>query len=110
MFRPSRTFILLLTLSILVPGALTSAQPGMDSPWVDSIILRGLELVYVDSTFEAVDEFKKLIGNFPDDPIGYFYVSASLQTMMDDFRNYSYAEEFDRYMDTAIKKAEKKKF
>jgi tetratricopeptide (TPR) repeat protein len=109
MFRPSRTLALLFTLSVLLPGALASAQPTMDSPWVDSIILRGLELVYVDSTFEAVDQFKKLIGNFPDDPIGYFYVSATLQTMMDDYRNYSYAEEFNRYMDTAIEKAEKKK-
>jgi tetratricopeptide (TPR) repeat protein len=101
--------MLFLMLSILIPCVVASAQLSMDSPVVDSIILRGLELVYVDSTFEALDEFKKLIGNFPDDPIGYFYVSASLQTMMDDFRNYTYAEEFDRYMDMAIKKAEKKK-
>ena len=109
MFRHTKTLRLVSILFTLMPGALTFAQPSLDSPWVDSIILRGLELVYVDSTFEAVDEFKKLIGNFPDDPIGYFYVSASLQTMMDDFRNYSYAEEFDRYMNTAIEKAEKKK-
>ncbi|MGB7062509.1 MAG: tetratricopeptide repeat protein [Candidatus Zixiibacteriota bacterium] len=109
MFRHSRTFLLLSILSVPVLCATAFGQPGMDSPEVDSIILRGVELVHADSALEAVEEFKKLIGNFPDDPIGYFYVSASLQMLMDDFRNYTYAEEFDRYMDMAIKKAEKKK-
>jgi tetratricopeptide (TPR) repeat protein len=81
----------------------------VDSPEVDSIILRGVGLVHADSALEAVEELKKLIELFPEDPIGYFYISASLQTMMDDFRNYSYEDEFNRYMDMAIKKAERKK-
>lgn len=109
MFRHARTLILLSTLSVLILCGVASAQPSMDSPEVDSIILRGVELVHADSALEAVEEFKKVIEIFPDDPIGYFYVSASLQMLMDDFRNYTYAEEFDRYMDLAIKKAERKK-
>ncbi|MGB2769132.1 MAG: tetratricopeptide repeat protein [Candidatus Zixiibacteriota bacterium] len=109
MSQHARIFTLVSIFCCLVPGAYSLAQPGMDSPEVDSIILRGVELVHADSALEAVGEFKKLIGSFPDDPIGYFYVSASLQVLMDDFRNYTYAEEFDRYMDMAIKKAEKKK-
>jgi tetratricopeptide (TPR) repeat protein len=68
-----------------------------------------MELVHADSTHEAVEQFKKLIELFPDDPIGYFYVSATLQTMMDDFRNYSYMDEFNNYMNKAIKTAEEKK-
>lgn len=109
MFRHSRTFLLLSILSVLVLCATAFGQPGMDSPEVDSIILRGVKLVHADSALEAVEEFKKLIDIFPEDPIGYFYVSASLQMLMDDFRNYSYTDEFDKYMNQAIKKAEAKK-
>jgi len=85
------------------------AQLGMDSPQVDTIIFRSLELIYADSTLQAVEQLKKLIEMFPEDPIGYFYISAALQTMMDDFRNYSYKDEFDKYMNLAIKKGEAKK-
>jgi tetratricopeptide (TPR) repeat protein len=85
------------------------AQLGMDSPQVDTIIFRALELIYADSTLQAVEQLKKLIDLFPEDPIGYFYISAALQTMMDDFRNYSYKDEFNKYMELAIKKGEAKK-
>ncbi len=106
--RTMVTFVAILSLSLLVPGAQAGAEVSMDSPLVDSIILRGMELVHADSTLEAVEEFKKLIDVFPEDPIGYFYVSATLQTMMDDFRNYSYRDEFNKYMDKAIETAEEK--
>ncbi len=109
MFRHSRIFLLLSILSVPVLCATAFGQPGMDSPKVDSIILRGVELVHADSALEAVEEFKKLIDIFPEDPIGYFYVSASLQTMMDDFRNYSYMDQFNKYMNLAIKTGEGKK-
>jgi tetratricopeptide (TPR) repeat protein len=107
MFKHSKILILLFTLSMLFPGALASAQPGMDSPQVDSIIMRAMDLVYADRNSEGVEEFKKLIDLFPDNPIGYFYVSASLQTVMDDYRNYSNSDELYRYMDLAIEKGEK---
>lgn len=102
-------FSLIAALSLFSFAGPAFAGLSMDSPQVDSIIFRALELVYADSTFEAVDQFKKLIDLFPEDPIGYFYVSATLQTMMDDFRNYSYKDEFNNYMDLAIKKGEAKK-
>lgn len=107
MFQRSRTLILLITLTTLSPAALASAQPGIDSPEVDSIIMRGMDLVYADRNSEGVEEFKKLIDLFPENPIGYFYVSASLQTVMDDYRNYSNSEELLRYMDLAIEKGER---
>jgi tetratricopeptide (TPR) repeat protein len=76
---------------------------------VEQIILQGMEYVHQEETFKAVDEFKKLIELFPDHPMGYFYVSASLQTMMDDYRNYSYSDEFNKYMDLTIEKGEARK-
>lgn len=108
MFRRLTTVIIGAILSLFILSAQSLPEVSMDSPEVDSVILRGLELVHADSTLEAVEEFKKLIELFPDDPIGYFYVSATLQTMMDDFRNYSYLDEFNNYMDKAIEAAEKK--
>ena len=81
----------------------------MNSPEVEQIIFRGLKLVYEDSTFVAVDEFKKLIALLPDDPIGYFYVAGTLQNMMDDYRNYSYQNEFNQYLNQAIKTGEERK-
>jgi hypothetical protein len=101
-------FILFLSL-LLFFGQALGGELSMDSPEVEQIIFRGVKLVHEDSTFAAVAEFKKLIELFPHDPIGYFYVSASLQTMMDDYRNYSYLDEFNRFMNQAIKTGEERK-
>jgi tetratricopeptide (TPR) repeat protein len=102
-------FFLVLAMSLICFAGTARTELSMDSPLVDSIILRGMHLVHRDSATEAVEEFKKLIEICPNDPIGYFYVSATLQTMMDDYRNYSQQEEFNKYMDLAIKTAEEKK-
>jgi len=106
--RGLKTAVLFILLLLAFSGSLWS-ELSMDSPEVERIILKGLKLVHDDKTTEAVEEFKKLIKLFPDDPIGYFYVAASLQTMMDDYRNYSYLDEFNKYMNLAIKTAEEKK-
>jgi tetratricopeptide (TPR) repeat protein len=105
-----RPYILCLVLlaGLICSASAATAELTMESPQVDSIIQRGLDLVHTDSTDQAVDEFKKLIDIFPDDPIGYFYVAASIQYMMDNYRNYSYQDEFNKYMDLAIKTAEAK--
>jgi len=100
-------FVSILSLLTLSPQAV--GKVSMDSPEVDQIILRGMDLVHADQTLEAVEEFKKLIQLFPEDPIGYFYVSATLQTMMDDYRNYSHMDEFNKYMNLAIKTGERRK-
>ncbi len=100
---------LITTLCMFCLAGVSWADLTMESPQVDSIIMRGLDLVHADSTDQAVDEFKKLIDIFPNDPIGYFYVAASIQTMMDDYRNYSYQDEFNKYMDLSIKMAEAKR-
>ncbi len=109
--RLSSIIFSLLLLIVLLPLVSVPGELSMDSPEVNSIILTGLRLVYTDSTLQAVDEFKKLINIFPDDPIGYFYVAATLQNVMDDYRNDSYTDEFNQYLNLAIKtaKARKKK-
>lgn len=109
MFKHKKNILIFCILSFLLLWSQALGEVSMDSPEVDQIILKGLECVHQDETFKAVDEFKKLIDLFPDDPIGYFYISATLQTMMDDFRNYSYIDEFSKYMDLAIEKGEERK-
>ena len=109
MFDSKKIILITSILSFLLFGAQALCEVSTDSKEVEEIILQGLDYVHQDETFKAVDEFKKLIELFPDDPIGYFYVSATLQTMMDDFRNYSYLDEFNKYMDLAIEKGEERK-
>ena len=104
--RFSSVIFFLLFAIVLFPAVFVHAELNMDSPEVNSIILTGLRLVYADSALQAVDEFKKLIDIFPDNPIGYFYVAATLQNVMDDYRNYSYTDEFNQYLNLAIKTAE----
>ncbi len=101
--------LILLILGLFLFWGQALCEVSMDSKEVEQIILQGLDYVHQDEFFKASDEFKKLIDLFPDDPIGYFYVSATLQTMMDDFRNYGYLDEFNKYMDLAIEKGEEKK-
>jgi tetratricopeptide (TPR) repeat protein len=108
MIDKKKMILILSLLSLLLFSNQASSQVSMDSEEVDQIIFKGLEYVHQDETFKAVDEFKKLIELFPNDPIGYFYVSATLQTMMDDYRNYSYLDEFNKYMDLAIEKGEER--
>jgi len=109
MTHKRKFLLLILSLSFLMTGSSVLGEVTMDSPEVDSIIFTGLRLVYADSTIQAVEEFKKLIDIFPDDPIGYFYVAATLQNMMDDYRNYSSQDEFNQYLNLAIKTAEDRK-
>ena len=109
MSKLKKIILTVLILSSLIFGDQALGEVSMDSKEVEEIIFRGLDYLHQEEVFKAVDEFKKLIGLFPNDPIGYFYVAASLQTMMDDYRNYSYSDEFNKYMDLAIEKGEEKK-
>jgi len=109
MFDSKKIILIMSILSFLLFWAQALCEVSTDSKEVEEIILQGLDYVHQDEFFKASDEFKKLIELFPDDPIGYFYVSATIQTMMDDFRNYSYSDEFNKYMDLTIEKGEKRK-
>lgn len=109
MRHKQKVALFILVLSLLIFSGNVWGELSMDSPEVDSIIFKGMDLVNADKTLEAVEEFKKLIELFPEAPIGYFYVSATLQYMMDDYRNYSYMDDFNEYMNLAIKTGEGRK-
>lgn len=75
---------------------------------VDSTILAGIGLIHQDKFDEAIGEFSKIIEKYPEEPVGYFFIAASYQTLIDDYRNENYKQDFELYVDTAIAKAQRK--
>lgn len=74
----------------------------------DSIILKGIDYIHQDRFDEEIAEFKKLIQLNPDDPGPYMFIAASYLTIVDDYRNPAYKEEFQKYINLAIQKGEEK--
>ena len=77
-------------------------------PDLDSLISRGVDFIRWDKFDQAIAEFKKVIELYPDEPTGYFFVGASLQGLIDDYRNETYNDEFEKYINLAIKKGSSK--
>jgi len=75
---------------------------------VDSTILAGIHLLHQENFKEAIAEFGKIIEKYPDEAVGYFFTAASYQTLIDDYRNENYKQDFELYVDTAIGKAQRK--
>ena len=84
------------------------AFPEESNPDLDSIISRGVDLIRWDKFDQGIAEFKKIIELYPDEPIGYFFVGASLQGLIDDYRNEEYNAECEKYINLAIEKGNSK--
>ena len=93
---------LLSVLLIFAPCICWSMGPVSDK--VDSIIQKGIDLVHQEKYDEGIAEFRKVIDLYPDEPVGYFFVAASYQNLIDDYRNEKYRPEFEKYIDLAIAK------
>ena len=87
------------------PIEATAEQTVMD---LDSIIFRGIEYIHRDSFKQGISEFEKIVKKYPDNPAGYFFIAASLQTLIDDYRNEKYKADFEKNIDLAIEKGTKK--
>lgn len=74
----------------------------------DSIIFKGIDYIHQDKFDEGIAEFKKLIQLNPDDAGPYMFIAASLISIIDDYRNPSYREEFEKYINLSIQKGEEK--
>jgi tetratricopeptide (TPR) repeat protein len=75
---------------------------------LDSIIFRGIDFIHQDKFEEGISEFTKVVEKYPDDPAGYFFIAASLQTLIDDYRNEKYKADFEKNIDLAIEKGYEK--
>jgi hypothetical protein len=100
-------FLTLLTLILFSPSPLFSQEKKE----VDQILFKGIAYIHTNKFNEAFQEFEKLIQLFPDDPLGYFYMAAAYENMMDNYRNYSppYRSEFEKYANLAIEKGKLRK-
>jgi len=106
MLKMNSRFLLCLTiifLSCLAPAVAEESKPDLDS-----IISRGVDFIRLDKFDQGIAEFKKVIELYPDEPAGYFFVGASLQGLIDDYRNEKYNAEFEKYINLAIKKGNSK--
>ena len=101
-----RLFLYFLIFNLLVFSK-TVAQ-GKITDDVDSTIRAGIDLVHKEKFNEAIAEFGKLIQKYPDAPVGYFFIAASYQSLIDDYRNENYKKDFEQYVDTAIAKGQRK--
>lgn len=75
---------------------------------IDSLAMLGVDLVHHEKFDTAFVEFHKIIKAKPEEPIGYFFVAAAYQTIIDDYRSDKYKENFNHYVDLAIEKGKKK--
>ncbi|NOY78360.1 MAG: hypothetical protein GXO76_10890 [Calditrichaeota bacterium] len=90
---------------LLPPLALFSA----DSPhWeknhvLDTAIKRGIDATILQNYSLAYSVFDSLIAKNPDDPRGYFYKAAAIQSKMMDLEDYSEGDVFERYIQKTIR-------
>jgi len=69
---------------------------------VDSLILAGIDCT-LNSEFDSADSnFQKVVDQYPDHGVGYFYRAATLQSKMMDYETNLWEEPFYRLIDQAI--------
>lgn len=73
---------------------------------VETIIKRGIIVFTNEQPNEALNIFQKLIERDQDDPRGYFYKAAVFSVTMQDYKTRAFENEFYRYVNEAIDKAE----
>jgi tetratricopeptide (TPR) repeat protein len=99
-------FLIFLFQDAFSPSRCWSEGPVSDK--VDTIIQRGVDLVHQDKYDEGIAEFKKIVDSYPDEPLGYFFMAAAYQNLIDDYRNEKYRREFEKYIELAIAKGKDK--
>jgi tetratricopeptide (TPR) repeat protein len=67
-----------------------------------NIILSGIEMTINNQYTNAIELYRGLIHKYPEHPIGYFYVGASIQAKMLDAEDFTEKDEFYRLMDHTI--------
>jgi tetratricopeptide (TPR) repeat protein len=89
--------------------SITVPIPILADDYLDSTRIQQLlsvqHLLYNDKFHEADSLTKRMIAQYPDDPVGYLFRAATLITMMFDREDNLYPEEFNRLIDSARSKA-----
>ena len=74
----------------------------------ESLIQSGIELSTQHDYAKAESNFQQLIDDYPDHPVGYFFMAATIQAKMMDYESDQWSQDFYRYIRLAIDCAEKK--
>jgi len=82
-------------------------SPGIASA-NDSLIQRGIELSINHRYAEAESIFAQIISERPDQPEGYFFMAATIQSKMMDFESDNWDDVFHVYIQQAIAASEKR--
>jgi len=75
----------------------------------DSLLMRGISLVYDEGFNEALAAFDSVVRIDPESPRGYFFVAACYNNLMSDYKNISYEPLFEKHINQAIKIGEARK-
>ncbi|MFZ5516641.1 MAG: hypothetical protein ACOY90_08380 [Candidatus Zhuqueibacterota bacterium] len=73
----------------------------------DSLIQRGIELSINHRYAEAESIFAQIISENPDQPEGYFFMAATIQSKMMDYESDTWDRDFHHYIELAIATSEK---
>ena len=73
----------------------------------DSLIQYGIELSIQHDYVKAESIFQQLIDDYPDHPVGYFFMAATIQAKMMDYESDRWSQDFYRYIRLTIDRAEK---
>ncbi|RMG61384.1 MAG: hypothetical protein D6715_13745, partial [Calditrichaeota bacterium] len=90
------------------PPTESSRIPTQDTSYFP-IIDRAMNLVHREVHFEAIGLFSRLIAQYPNHPMGYFFRAATLQTLMRDYRTRQFEARFQADLDSAIRIGERLK-
>ena len=96
--------ILFIWLGLAFPGLLFAGN-GADK-CLDTLIYQGIEMVHRERIDEALTIFKKIIEKDEESPVGYFYIAALYEVLMQNYKTRVFSKEFDYYVSKAIKLGE----
>ena len=74
---------------------------------VDRLIHKGIHKVHKEDVEGALLAFKEIIKQDEENPIGYFYIAALYEVLMQNYRTRVFSEKFYYYIDRAIELGEK---
>lgn len=75
------------------------------SPEIKTRINRGIELTILCDFENAKMIYDELINDYPEEPVGYFYMAAVIQSQMLDEENFSYKTDFENFVKKCIQKS-----
>ncbi|MCI0530761.1 MAG: tetratricopeptide repeat protein [candidate division Zixibacteria bacterium] len=73
---------------------------------VESLAVLGSQRFVRGETDSAFGYFNQIIREYPDSPAGYFFMAAAYQSIIDSYRADRYKDQFNNYIEIAIRKGE----